>query len=47
MPNNKMTLATEIGETISYIVTIYPIQNDKCVKGLLMINTLWPLSRMF
>ena len=37
-----MTLGTEKGETSSGILTIYLIQSNHCVKGLLMINTLWP-----
>ena len=39
-----MTLGTEKGETRSYILTIYPLQSNHCVKGLLMINTSWPYS---
>ena len=44
--NRKMTLGTEKGETSSKILTIYPIQSNHCVKVLLMINTLWPHSRI-
>ena len=42
-----MTLGTEKGETSSNILTLYPIQSNHCVKGLLMINTLWPHSRIY
>ena len=41
-----MMLATERGETINNILTIYPIQSVHCVKGLLLMNTLWPQNRM-
>ena len=41
-----MTLETEKGETSGNILTICPIQNVHCVKGLLMRNTLWPHSRI-
>ena len=41
-----MTLGTEKGETSNNILTIYPIQSVQCVKGLLMMNTLWPHSRI-
>ena len=41
-----MTLGTEIGETSYNMLTIYPIQSNHCGKGLLMMNTLWPHSRI-
>ena len=44
--NRKMTLETEKGETSRNILTIYSIQSDHCVNGLLMIDTLWALSRI-
>ena len=44
--NSEMTLGTEIGETSYNMLTIYPIQSNHCGKGLLMMNTLWPHSRI-
>ena len=41
-----MKLATEKGETCNNILTIYPIQSVHCVKGLLMMNTLWLHNRI-
>ena len=47
-----MTLATEKGETSKNILTVCPIQSIHCVKGLLMMegllmmDTLWPHSRI-
>ena len=34
--NGKIILGTEKGETSSNILTIYPIQSNHCVKGLLI-----------
>ena len=43
---SEMTLGTEIGETSYSMLTIYPIQSNHCGKGLMMMNTLWPQSRI-
>ena len=43
--NRKMTLASERGET-SYNSDNYPIQGVHCLKGLRMMNTLWPHNRI-
>ena len=36
--NRKMTPGTEKDETISNILTIYPIQSNHCVEGLLIFS---------